>query len=146
MKGRRCFLSLSVLDKNIINQSLSHYFYQNLKSDMHKRGGHRPREDDPIVKISKNLSYLLRHGAVKEGLNIDKDGFVLLSEILAMDFYKTKRVTEKEIREVVESNDKKRFELKTVGDKDGNPVLYIRASQGHSIQVLLEIKLWANLL
>lgn len=113
---------------------------------MNRRGGHKSREEDPIVKISKNLSYLLRHGAVKEGLNIDKDGFVLLSEILAMDFYKTRRVTEKEIREVVENNDKKRFELKTVSDKDGKPVLYVRASQGHSIQVLLESKFYFKLL
>ena len=29
--------------------------------------------DDPIVQISKNLSYLLRHGAVEQGLKIDKE-------------------------------------------------------------------------
>lgn len=106
---------------------------------MNKRGGHRPRNDDPLVAISKNLSWLLRHGAIEEGLNIDKDGFVRLSEILAKDFYKSKRITEKEIREVVENNDKKRFELKTISDENGNPVLHIRASQGHSIKVLFAL-------
>src|SRR3990170_1485258 len=32
--------------------------------------------------MSKYLSYLLRHGAVKEGLDIDKEGFVKVTELL----------------------------------------------------------------
>jgi 2'-phosphotransferase len=34
------------------------------------------------VKLSKTLSYLLRHGALKEKLSIDKEGYVPLKEIL----------------------------------------------------------------
>ena len=102
---------------------------------MNKKGGHRGRDEGPDVQISKNLAYLLRHGAVKEGLNIDNAGYVLLSEILDRQFFKSKKVSVEKIKQIVDSNEKKRFELKTDTDADGNPALYIRAAQGHSITV-----------
>lgn len=34
------------------------------------------------IQISKNMSYLLRHGALKEKINIRSDGFVLINELL----------------------------------------------------------------
>lgn len=36
----------------------------------------------PSIKLSKALSYLLRHGATKEKINIRQDGFVKVDEIL----------------------------------------------------------------
>eukprot|EP01027_Heterolobosea_sp_BB2_P018444 GEZU01025977.1.p1 GENE.GEZU01025977.1~~GEZU01025977.1.p1 ORF type:complete len:235 (+),score=76.74 GEZU01025977.1:507-1211(+) len=78
--------------------------------------------------ISKSLSYLLRHGAIKSGLKMRDDGFVALSEILAMP--KFRGVSEDQIREIVASCPKQRFKL---NEEDGK--LYIRANQGHSIQV-----------
>ena len=36
-----------------------------------------------VKNLSKKLSYLLRHGAVKEGFDIDTAGFVLVKDILA---------------------------------------------------------------
>ncbi len=34
------------------------------------------------VQFSKTMTYLLRHGAIKEGLNISQDGFVKLDDLL----------------------------------------------------------------
>ena len=105
----------------------------NSESEKPKR---RQRKDEPNVQISKNLSYLLRHGAIEEGLKIDKAGYVRLDEILAKKFYKSRHLTYKDIKEIVDTNSKKRFELKTEANESGVPIVYIRASQGHSIAVL----------
>jgi 2'-phosphotransferase len=96
-------------------------------------GGGGRRHDDPNVKISKNLSYLLRHGAEKEGLAMRQDGFVKLDDILAKDFYKSKKIEFAKVKEIVDTNDKKRFELKEETGEDGVKVILIRATQGHSI-------------
>ena len=34
------------------------------------------------VKLSKALSYLLRHGAIEEGLKMDAAGYVKLDDVL----------------------------------------------------------------
>ena len=41
------------------------------------------------TQLSKKLSYLLRHGAVKDGFNLDSAGFILVDEILAHQNYNT---------------------------------------------------------
>lgn len=81
------------------------------------------------VQISKALSYLLRHGAVKEGLSIDSSGYVKLSQILQSNRLKSHKATVDDIKRIVENNDKKRFNLK---DVDGST--YICATQGHSLK------------
>lgn len=75
--------------------------------------------------VSKYLSYLLRHGAIKEGYSIDSQGFVSVNEI-------TKKMTTTfdEVKEIVETDDKKRFEI-----VEKNHQWYIRAVQGHSIEL-----------
>ena len=40
------------------------------------------REDPPDVRFSKILSYILRHGATKEGLKVRTDGFVRVDELV----------------------------------------------------------------
>ena len=40
-----------------------------------------PRED-PKTRLSKTLSYVLRHGAEKEGLPIRPDGFVPVNDLV----------------------------------------------------------------
>lgn len=80
------------------------------------------------VKLSKALSYVLRHGASKEGLEIDSSGFVKVRELLR--HAKFSCYTEQDIRNVVEHNEKQRFAL-----KENSGELLIRANQGHSIEV-----------
>ncbi|XP_011299066.1 tRNA 2'-phosphotransferase 1 isoform X2 [Fopius arisanus] len=77
------------------------------------------------VRISKRLSYLLRHGAVQEGLHINPDGFVPLRELLE----KLPECTIVDIRRIVSTNSKGRFTL--VESEDEGP--QIKANQGHSL-------------
>jgi 2'-phosphotransferase len=82
------------------------------------------------VQFSKAMTYLLRHGAEKEGLNISQDGYIALDDILK---HKNLRKAKKEdLIKIVENCPKQRFSIKHSDDN----VLYIRANQGHSIQNL----------
>lgn len=48
------------------------------------RGKGRGRRDDgPNTKISKALSYILRHGAEKEGLKLRGDGYANVAELVS---------------------------------------------------------------
>ncbi|XP_070516865.1 tRNA 2'-phosphotransferase 1-like [Cardiocondyla obscurior] len=90
------------------------------------------RSKDDVI-LGRKLSYLLRHAALKEGLNIKPDGFVAVSELLGKSL---QRYTVDDIKRVVETNNKKRFTLKTI-----NGVLEIKANQGHSIPEINELSL-----
>lgn len=81
------------------------------------------------ILISKSLSYLLRHGAIKENLSIDLDGYVPVYMLLSHHRLKTHRCTIQDIHRIVASNDKKRFHIKIDQDKE-----LICATQGHSIK------------
>lgn len=85
--------------------------------------------DKRDVLISKSLSYLLRHGALKENLPIDSNGYVQLSVVLTHNRLKTHKCTYEDVIRVIENNDKKRFDLKII---DG--IEYIAATQGHSMK------------
>ena len=41
----------------------------------------RPK-DSPDVRYSKTLSYILRHGAIKEGLDMRNDGFIRVDDLV----------------------------------------------------------------
>ena len=74
--------------------------------------------DRDLVKDSKRVSWLLRHGAPEQKIPIDPAGWVAVGDVL-----RTLRMSEARLDEVVGQNDKKRFEK--VGGR-------IRACQGHS--------------
>ena len=78
------------------------------------------------TRVSKKLSWLLRHGLHKEGLTdcLRPDGFVPLARVLEI-----LRVDEATLRRIVATNEKQRFALR---DIDGAP--YVRANQGHTVQ------------
>lgn len=40
------------------------------------------KKEDPDVKLSKSLTYILRHGATKEGIPIGSDGYVKIFDLL----------------------------------------------------------------
>lgn len=58
---------------------------------------------------------------------MSKDGYILVDDILQRKDFK--KVDEKLIKEIVSSNDKQRFALKTENGK-----LYIKANQGHTMK------------
>ena len=98
------------------------------------RGGQR-QDAPPSVQLSKALSYILRHGAAKEGLKVRPDGYLSLAAVLARPKVSKLRMehgkgpTEDDVLQVVESNDKKRFEVL----RDEAEGVLIRAVQGHSL-------------
>ena len=79
-----------------------------------------------LVKSSKALSWLLRHGAAKEGLTISSEGWVKVDDILKKKSFKT--LDKSFIEKIVNNCPKKRFALKVE-----NEALYIRANQGHTM-------------
>ncbi|KAJ3213414.1 hypothetical protein HK099_007404 [Clydaea vesicula] len=79
-----------------------------------------------LIQFSKTLSYILRHGAAAENLQIRKDGYLALDELKKLK--KLKGKTLDDFKEVVENDNKQRYNLIMEND-----VWYIRANQGHSI-------------
>lgn len=84
-------------------------------------------------KISKFLSYILRHHPELIDLNLDEKGWANVNEIIAKSANDNQGFTFEELNEIVETNDKKRF----VFNEDKTR---IRANQGHSIGIDLNLK------
>ncbi|KAK2958104.1 putative tRNA 2'-phosphotransferase 1 [Blattamonas nauphoetae] len=96
------------------------------------------RSKNDIVAISKSFSYLLRHGATKENLNISEQGWVLVSDLMAHKNLTKFLLTLPDVEYVVSSNDKQRFALQDIPELGG---LCIRANQGHSLtSISVEMK------
>jgi 2'-phosphotransferase len=83
-------------------------------------------QDD--IKLSKTLSWLLRHGAKESNVEMDKRGFVSIADILKLPSFRG--VTLANIEKVVKDNSKQRFAIENV---DGQ--MKIRANQGHTLDV-----------
>ncbi|XP_070692615.1 tRNA 2'-phosphotransferase 1 isoform X1 [Pempheris klunzingeri] len=100
------------------------------------RRGNRGGEQDRDVHLSKSMSYALRHGANKMGLQMGTDGFLFVDDLLAHPQFSSYSL--EDVERVVATNDKQRFKLRPHPEDSR---LQIRASQGHSIQVMdLELK------
>ncbi|MBN2694425.1 RNA 2'-phosphotransferase [bacterium] len=85
-----------------------------------------------IKRVSKYLSYILRHHPESAGITLDKNGWGSINDIIENTNRDGKLFISYEIlKEVVKSNDKQRFEISEDETK-------IRANQGHSIAVDLE--------
>lgn len=85
----------------------------------------------PAERISRFLSYLLRHQPREYPLSFDRRGFVAWDDLVYMVQERFPDVTEEEIRQVVEEPHKQRFEL-----SEGK----VRATYGHSFQVDLGVE------
>lgn len=82
------------------------------------------------------MSWILRHGAVKEKIPISSDGFVNVQQILNSRSLHG-QCNLNDILRIVENNDKKRFALRTTADG----ILEIKAVQGHSLKVFKKIQI-----
>lgn len=83
-------------------------------------------------EISKFLSLILRHQPQTIGLTLDENGWADVKELLDRSAMKGRRITRKELEEVVDSSDKKRFAFDEAHRR-------IRANQGHSVEVDLAL-------
>ena len=97
-----------------------------IKEAINEVTGVTMKED--LIKKSKFLSLILRHKPSKIGLVLDKNGWADVKELL-----EKAQMDIKTLEKVVATNDKKRFAFNDDKTK-------IRASQGHSIKVNLELK------
>jgi len=82
--------------------------------------------------VSKFLSLVLRHSPEKIGLKLDENGWADVAELIAKCNKKGQKLNPELLDYVVENNDKKRFAYNDDKTK-------IRASQGHSISVELNL-------
>jgi putative RNA 2'-phosphotransferase len=86
-----------------------------------------------LVQLSKFLSYVLRHRPGKINLAPDKNGWVATDELIEKANQHGMALDIETLYRVVAENDKQRFAFNQ--DKTR-----IRASQGHSIQVELDLQ------
>lgn len=83
--------------------------------------------DKQLAETSKFLSYVLRHQPDAIGLKLDREGWGSIVQLIAGAATTGRQLDLNLIKQVVETNDKKRFAI----SEDG---LRIRAVQGHSIE------------
>ncbi|XP_050550128.1 tRNA 2'-phosphotransferase 1 isoform X2 [Spodoptera frugiperda] len=89
------------------------------------------------IQLSKSLSWLLRHGAVKEGFKLSPEGYLEVNKILLHKIFRGKYNTS-DIERVVNNNDKKRFKLRR---NLSTNCLEIKANQGHTISEVTDADL-----
>ncbi|WP_329058403.1 RNA 2'-phosphotransferase [Amycolatopsis sp. NBC_01480] len=89
-------------------------------------------KEEQRTRISKRLSRHLRHDPAAIGLTLDPAGWAEVDTLLACLARHGAPVTRAELAEVVTHNAKRRFAFDDTGTR-------IRASQGHSVAVDLEL-------
>ena len=80
------------------------------------------------VRIGKKLCFILRHNIINSGLKCDSYGYVKVNDLISNKLIEP--ITIEDLIFVVENNDKQRFSLVKKNDE-----YYIKANQGHSLQV-----------
>src|ERR1700722_8461255 len=90
--------------------------------DRRSNRGKKDKADGQVpgreVTVSKAMSWLLRHGAAKERIAMDEQGYVKVDDLLKWHKLKTLGVGMEELVGVVEGSEKKRFALRWVGGGD----------------------------
>ena len=89
--------------------------------------------DQSIIRTSKLLSLVLRHRPEVIGIELDPGGWANVDELIAAAQQYGKPIDREKIIRAVVENDKQRFTLSDDGHR-------IRANQGHSVQVDLNLK------
>lgn len=83
------------------------------------------------IKISKTLSYALRHKPENMGITLDDNGWTNIEDLLMSFNQRGISLNRNQLIDIVETDDKQRYKISD--DK-------IRANQGHSIGIDLELK------
>jgi putative RNA 2'-phosphotransferase len=79
-------------------------------------------------RLSKRLSYVLRHHPEAVGISLDRQGWISVDVLLAALAAHGTAVTRVDLEQVVRNNSKQRFAISDDGQR-------IRANQGHSIKI-----------
>lgn len=86
---------------------------------------------DKQRRLSKKLSYHLRHAPHEIGLKLEAGGWVKVNDLLAALRQKHVQITHDQLAYIVANCDKQRFAFSEAKDK-------IRANQGHSVEVEMD--------
>lgn len=102
-------------------------------------------KDSPEVRLSKTLSWILRHGAKSEGLFMRSDGYVRVNDLLALPRLSSHtQVDLATLQRLVENDSKNRYMLRKDPDEaapTAGDIWWICANQGHSLKaVKLDLK------
>ncbi len=89
-------------------------------------------DEKRLVKLSKYLSRHLRHQPQALGLTLEPSGWVAIETLLAAMAQHGVTISRSELDEIVARNNKQRFAFDATGER-------IRASQGHSVDVDLQL-------
>lgn len=89
--------------------------------------------EQQLIRLSKTLSYHLRHRPDELGLTLEAGGWVSVDDLLVALARRGRPVTRAELEEMVAWNPKRRFAFDESGAR-------IRASQGHSVEVDLQLE------
>lgn len=89
--------------------------------------------DKRLKGTSKFISLELRHKPEEIGLTLDSNGWADVDELLIKMGKKGNAITIEDLKQIVDTNEKKRFAFNEDFTK-------IRANQGHSIEVDVELK------
>eukprot|EP01083_Nonionella_stella_P119239 356345_1 len=98
-------------------------------SAYNRGGGGRRRQWNPDEALSRGLTNILRHQAVKLGLPVRPDGYIPVSSVVKCHSIQKLKPSLKDIQRVVADCKKQRMSLMLE-----NGVHFIRANQGHTIQ------------
>lgn len=82
-----------------------------------------------LVTVSRFLSFALRHGPKKIGIQLDANGWARIDDLVKQSNRCGRRLSPELIRKVVAASDKQRFAISGDG-------IFIRANQGHSIAAI----------
>lgn len=85
------------------------------------------------MRVSKFISLILRHKTEEIGLTLDEYGYINTSDLIKGLNRKGYKVTVSDIERIVAEDDKQRYSFNSDKTK-------IKANQGHSIQVKLELQ------
>lgn len=84
---------------------------------------------DKLDRASRELIKILRHEVIKYGFTL-YNGFVKLDDIFDLKIPNLNNISKADIDFIVESNNKKRFDLEIIND-----LYYIKAANGHKKEV-----------
>jgi RNA:NAD 2'-phosphotransferase (TPT1/KptA family) len=65
------------------DNSIKHIFIASMGTTRQRQQNRAPREGGHNIALSKQLSWLLRHGLDKSGLDVRTDGYVGLDDLVA---------------------------------------------------------------
>jgi 2'-phosphotransferase len=87
---------------------------------------------NPSTRISKKLCWILRHGAVKEGLALDINGYANVKDLLQNASFVS--LSLEKLQQIVAEDCKQRYSL--IESAEG---WLIRCNQGHSLKMEIDM-------